>query len=269
MEYDLAVLSVSYLSLPEIDREKEDREAENVLLQGYFSFYEYAVSSWVFHLEAGIPGTITKDLLDQLAESLEVFLDLHWTSPSNTLVASKTMQEKLQPLREFDFHSKLTQAVVSTRKQLGRHRQGPSDDEARGISTITAQFRAVLEKLVSISLDPEKKSTLEKFYGLNWFKCPRINCQYFYKGFPSRNTVSGTWTGTSVLSCAFSKDVQRQPLAVLFQKSSRTRCPTTMTLTCLMVWSFQKSQPLQRQTKNILPRFSAYYARKSSPGNTT
>jgi hypothetical protein len=183
VEYDLAVLSVSYLSLPEIDREKEDWETEKALLQGYFSFYEYAVSSWGFHLEAGIPGAITKDLLDQLAETLEVFLDLHWTSPSNTLVASKTMQEKLQPLREFDFHSKLTQAVVSTRKQLGRHGQDPSDDEALDISTITAQFRAVLEKLASTSPDPEKKSTLEKFYGPNWFKCPRINCQYFYKGF--------------------------------------------------------------------------------------
>ena len=106
MEYDLAVLTVSYLSLPEIDREKEDWETEKVLLQGNFSFYEYAVSLWGFHLEARILGTITKDLLDQLAESLEVFLDLYWTSPSNTLVASKTMQEKLQPLREFDFHSK-------------------------------------------------------------------------------------------------------------------------------------------------------------------
>jgi hypothetical protein len=184
VEYDMAVLSVSYLSLPEIDKEKEDWETEKALLQGYFSFYDYAVSSWVFHLEAGIPGAITKDLLDRLAETLEVFLDLHWSDPSNTLVASKTIQEKLQPLREFDFHGKLTQAVVSTRKQLRRHGQGPSDEEALDISTITAQSRAVLEKLAFTSTDPEKKSTLEKFYGPNWFKCPRINCQYFYKGFP-------------------------------------------------------------------------------------
>ncbi|KAH0563509.1 hypothetical protein GP486_001930 [Trichoglossum hirsutum] len=183
VEYDLAVLSVSYLSLPEIDKEKEAWETEKALLQGYFSFYEYAVSSWCFHLEAGIPGAITKDLLDQLAEALEVFLDLHWSSPSNTLVASKTLQEKLQPLRESDFYNKLTQAIISTRKQLGRHGQGPSDDEALDIPTITAQYRAVLEKLSSASSDPEMKSTLKKFYGPNWFKCPRINCQYFYKGF--------------------------------------------------------------------------------------
>jgi hypothetical protein len=76
VEYDLAILSVSYLSLPEITKGREDYETEEALLQGFFSFYEYAVSSWVLHLEAGV-SVPAKELLAQLAEALEVFLDLH------------------------------------------------------------------------------------------------------------------------------------------------------------------------------------------------
>jgi hypothetical protein len=45
---------VSYLRLPSLTKGVEDHETEKAWLEGFFSFYEYAVSSWVFHLEAGI-----------------------------------------------------------------------------------------------------------------------------------------------------------------------------------------------------------------------
>ncbi|KAH8789515.1 hypothetical protein F5882DRAFT_354269 [Hyaloscypha sp. PMI_1271] len=183
VEYDLAILSVSYLSLPEITKDREDCETEEALLQGFFSFYEYAVSSWVFHLEAGV-SVPAKELLAQLAEALEVFLDLHWTDSPEALVVSKTTKDKLQPLQEYDIYSRLVQAVISTRKQFGRHGQGPSDDEVLDLSTITAEVRTVLERLTPTSTGPERQLTLEGFYGPNQFKCPRVNCQYFYKGFP-------------------------------------------------------------------------------------
>jgi hypothetical protein len=183
VEYDLAILIVSYLSFPGIDKAKENWKTEGTILQGYFSFYEYAVSSWIFHLEAGISAASTNDLLNQLTEPLGVFLELHWTGSSSTVVASKTVQEKFQLLKEYDFHSKLLQAVVSTRKQLGRYGLGPSDEDVLDISLITAHFRAVLESLVSNNVNTEQTLKLKELYGPNLFKCPRINCQYFYKGF--------------------------------------------------------------------------------------
>lgn len=112
-----------------------------------------------------------------------MFLELHWTGSSSTVVASKTVQEKFQLLKEYDFHSKLLQAVVSTRKQLGRYGLGPSDEDVLDISLITAHFRAVLESLVSNNVNTEQTLKLKELYGPNLFKCPRINCQYFYKGF--------------------------------------------------------------------------------------
>jgi hypothetical protein len=155
-------------------------------VQGYFSFYEYAVSSWASHLEAGIAAANTKGLLDQLAESLEVFLDLHSSNHSNALVASKTLQDRLYPLKEFAFYTQVTQAIVSIRKELRRNGQGPSKDEPLDISMITTKVRRVLENLVSAARNPETELTLKIFYGPNLFKCPRINCQYFYKGFSNQ-----------------------------------------------------------------------------------
>lgn len=61
--YDLANLSVSFLSFPEINKEKADLDIEKAVMNGFFSFFEYAVSSWTFHLEAGI-SLATKDPMD-------------------------------------------------------------------------------------------------------------------------------------------------------------------------------------------------------------
>ena len=182
VEYDLAILSVSYLSLPSVTKGVEDHETEKSWLEGFFSFYEYAVSSWVFHLEAGI-AIEKKELLDQLAEALEVFLELHWVESSDTLVVLKTIQDRLQPMKEYGMFSKLRQAVFSTRRQLGRHGQGPFADEVLDLSSITKEVRAVLETLSSTSSGTDRQLILDRFYGPNRFKCPRINCQYFYKGF--------------------------------------------------------------------------------------
>ena len=173
---------MSYLSLPSVTKGVEDHETEKSWLEGFFSFYEYAVSSWVFHLEAGI-AIEKKELLDQLAEALEVFLELHWVESSDTLVVSKTIQDKLQPMKEYGMFSKLVQAVFSTRKQLGRHGQGPVADEVLDLSSITKEVRRVLETLSSTSDGTDRQLILDRFYGPNRFKCPRINCQYFYKGF--------------------------------------------------------------------------------------
>jgi hypothetical protein len=129
---------VSYLSLPSVTKGVEDHETEKSWLEGFFSFYEYAVSSWVFHLEAGI-AIEKKELLDQLAEALEVFLELHWVESSETLVVSKTIQDNLQPMKEYGMFSKLGQAAFSTRKQLGRHGQGPVADEILDLSSITKE----------------------------------------------------------------------------------------------------------------------------------
>ena len=173
---------MSYLSLPSVTKGVEDHGTEKAWLEGFFSFYEYAVSSWVFHLEAGIVIE-KKELLDQLAEALEVFLELHWVERPNTLVVSKMIQDKLQPMKEYGIFSKLTQAVFSTRKQLGRHGQGPGADEVLDLSPITEEVRTVLETLSSTSKGTDRQLILDRFYGPNRFKCPRINCQYFYKGF--------------------------------------------------------------------------------------
>jgi hypothetical protein len=224
-------------------------------VQGYFSFYEYAVSSWASHLEAGIAAANTKGLLDQLAESLEVFLDLHSSNHSNALVASKTLQDRLYPLKEFAFYTQVTQAIVSIRKELRRNGQGPSKDEPLDISMITTKVRRVLENLVSAARNPETELTLKIFYGPNLFKCPRINCQYFYKGFSNQGHRD-----QHVARRASLKAAQLQLLAVLLRRILQTICPTIMALK--MIWIFPKSQLSQKESKIIHPPFNVIAAPK-------
>jgi hypothetical protein len=49
------------------------------------------------------------------------------------------MSDKLQQMKEYGIFSKLPQVVFSTRKQVGRHGQGPVADEVLDLSSITKE----------------------------------------------------------------------------------------------------------------------------------
>src|SRR5436190_13752773 len=113
-EIKLATLCIDYLKLPAF----VDLATENMVLNGDYGFMDYAVLYWIRHLEAGILQADNHELMKQLAESLEIFIDSHWSSPTATFVVSKRNSERLQFFRAFPFYDKLEQTVVSTRKQL-------------------------------------------------------------------------------------------------------------------------------------------------------
>lgn len=177
VEYELALLSISYLSLPAMVSGIQEPETENNIFQGVFSFYDYAISSWAVQLELGIEGASTPELLEQLAKTIEVFLNIYFIDSSKPIQVSRTLLERLQPLSKYDFHDRLSQAMTRSRKQKY---DGISD-----LPDVTSNFRTILEKIASSSPEGAIKAKLAQNYGPNWYKCSRVNCQYFHKGFAS------------------------------------------------------------------------------------
>src|SRR5438046_1259925 len=81
-EIKLATLCIDYLKLPAF----VDVATENMVLNGDYGFMDYAVLYWIRHLEAGVLRSDDHEqLMKQLAESLEIFIQEHWNSPSATL----------------------------------------------------------------------------------------------------------------------------------------------------------------------------------------
>lgn len=182
-ELTLASLCIDYLNLPAFTHGvTNDR-----VLNGDYGFMDYAVIYWVRHLEAGV--TMQTDdheqLMQQLAESLETFIEEHWIYPRDAPGLAGRDREKFQFFQALPFYSKLEKTVASTKKQLRNFGNIEDGGFALNLSAIVNDVRYELEQIVSGAMDPSTRRIIDKRYGDNHFKCSRFSCQSFTTGFPS------------------------------------------------------------------------------------
>jgi Zinc finger, C2H2 type len=177
------MLSIAYLTLPQMDNLRSDEDIMIDLMNGSLAFYDYASSCWVLHLLSGITDSSAGDTLIHLRETLETFIEVHFVSKFKPLPVSKKIERSLAPLQDSESYDQISQAIAWAQKQLGAQGQGVDPDEALDLPRITKSIRSVLEDLRIKSVPKNDLEKLEQFYGLNWFKCPRVNCYYYHQGF--------------------------------------------------------------------------------------
>ncbi|KAF2800244.1 hypothetical protein K505DRAFT_229183, partial [Melanomma pulvis-pyrius CBS 109.77] len=225
VEFELAHLCLTYLSFDLFSYGLPKSEIRSALFAGQYSFADYAICFWAPHLTACVQELKSLDAHNEkdLIESIGVFVDLHWASPNKRLVVSKTMEDNLSSLKSHDFHEKILQAIIANKNQLLPTGKGPSDDEVLHLSEVSQAIRNEME---TIALSPETtqddKTKLEQFYGSNWFKCRRINCQFYSRGFPSKSqrddhiskhersfTCTEEGCPQAVIGCTAAKDLKK------------------------------------------------------------
>ncbi|KAI3335699.1 putative zinc finger protein [Ustulina deusta] len=182
-ELKLATFCIDYLNLPACVHSPTEEQ----VLNGEYGFMDYAVIYWLRHVEAGITLKTDEDeqLMDQLAESLGIFINQHWTSPSNALILAKRHSDKLQFFKVFPFYDQLEQVVASTRRQLKFFGNMKREEIALDLVDLVSNVRDILERIVSGATDPSIQEMVDERYGSNLFKCPRFSCQFFTAGFSS------------------------------------------------------------------------------------
>ena len=226
-DYELARLAVGYLCFPEICPKLPSTAVREALLLGSYSWYEYAVSFWVSHLWTWLHEPSKEGQIVEIAEDLEVLLDLHYSRPQNPQSISKTIHEKLRSFSKFGIYNDLAQAVVFSRKQLASRDREESGEHTLQFPNITAHIRSELERMLSTELSADAHSTLKKYYGTGLFKFPHLNCQYFYKGFDDRHqrdrhtqrhdrAYNCIFEGcpTAVFGCLSKRDLDRHMLEI-------------------------------------------------------
>jgi DNA-directed RNA polymerase subunit RPC12/RpoP len=214
-DLQLASLCVDYLNFPGFTDELEDMD--RLILEGYYAFMDYAVTYWVRHLEACLVflGKEDSGVVD-ISGALENFIELHYTAPATRLPITKRNAARLRCLEGLDCYDELQRAVRSTRKQLSFYGELDEDEVALDLGNIVKGVREALEKLVLKAQSGDGTcEKLEKYYGSNLFKCPRLSCKFFSNGFatatqrdqhlgkhqrPFRCTVSGCPNGTIGMS---------------------------------------------------------------------
>lgn len=182
----MSYLGLSYLGTPQPDTNHIPENTQDDIVGGFYGLLDYSSACWVFHLQRSFDKSNIaqeKDLLEELTETLEEFVEIHWSSGSKKLPVSASIQRMLSSLSKSDSHDRILQAVAWSKRQLGIHGQAPSNDEALDLWKRVDKVRGTLEDLSTSTISKEKRSSLEHHYGQKHFKCPRISCYYYHEGF--------------------------------------------------------------------------------------
>ena len=185
----MATRCLAYLSMPAFDIFDTQESIDKKVMQGAYSFADYAVCFWAYHLESSVSDLSLghDELLQSITEHLEVFIDTYWTDTGKPFVVSNTLRERMQALKPSERYEQACQAVSAAKHWLRPTSKSPTSDDILSLSVVLGQIRATIERISLTVLSPEGFiKPLAQFYGQNLYKCPRLNCQYFHQGFETK-----------------------------------------------------------------------------------
>ncbi|KAK9783909.1 putative C2H2-type domain-containing protein [Seiridium cardinale] len=141
------------------------RNVATLVPGGYFAFMDYVIPQWLRHLELGIAvAGQGRELVSDLQESLELFLNIHFMAPIRHFAVSQV-------------------AVISKRKELTLFGEMKENETALDLADIVKNVREAIKIIHSNLTGADDKAKMEQIYGQNIFKCPRFSCRYFCSGF--------------------------------------------------------------------------------------
>ena len=179
--YELCSLSVTYLQLPFVDSELDTADIDDYVLDGSYSFLDYAVSCWVYHLLDWLPESQPQQN-EPLATTLDLMLKGHFTAPAQAQTVAKGLRGALQPLQSAECYDALSQAVIWMRKVIASL-ETPAQNNILDFQEVIGAARQRIEWLSQASASEQQSCQLKGHYGENIFKCSRLWCPAFNTGF--------------------------------------------------------------------------------------
>ncbi|WYZ39760.1 hypothetical protein EsH8_IV_000101 [Colletotrichum jinshuiense] len=222
VQCDLAILCLRYLSLRCFAAaDYTEAERRDHILQGYFSFQDYAMSQWYKHIDTVIAdcrdvfpfpspypspapssSSDTRQLAPEASAAQEVWRDYYTASFSSALSAFVSAYDlDLKPPAEthpdLPLDSLSAYANLPFHAHLGRlwnhiftHQKSPVDERnkpgIRRLESALESHRAAIENDFRPSMGTVGDDTMEHYYGPNLFKCQRTLCKFFHQGFDNR-----------------------------------------------------------------------------------
>ncbi|KAI0460288.1 hypothetical protein F5B21DRAFT_498886 [Xylaria acuta] len=171
-----------------------DESVYSNLIDGTYSFHYYASACWAMHLQEGISELKIGAELTQLLESLETFIEIHWSPTHKPLQDLKRVRVSLDSVKKSEYFEKIIYAVGWAKRQSSKYGQGPSPDDALDLWQVTKKVRSVLED-AQPSDDEEEK--LRRFYGLHRFNALELTAYAIIKvlaHLSNDNTISTSMT---------------------------------------------------------------------------
>ena len=183
----MTVLCLAYLSFECFDLKNSNQDTRTFISDGSYALQDYAVAHWVDHLDGCIEviSEAEPESMKQLEDVLQKFLNYRvWYKSETNGDRTVAVTQRITHFFKSDIAEKLLLVLPSCRATNNQKDKLEIDDSYLG-----AQLRSVrstFEKMVAVltpNSDVEKEYRV--YYGLNWFKCPKMDCLYFHTGFSS------------------------------------------------------------------------------------
>lgn len=181
--HELCSLSITYLQFACVNSELDTADIDNDVLEGSYSFLDYAMSCWVYHLLDWLPESEPQQT-KLLAARLDSMLGQHLTTPIRAQPIAKSLRETLQPLEGSSCYNELSQTIVWVRK-IFTLSETQTEVDLLDLREIVTAVRKRIEWLSQSSESEQQSRQLREHYGEKVFKCSRLWCSSFYTGFQS------------------------------------------------------------------------------------
>ncbi|KAK7917257.1 hypothetical protein PG985_010865 [Apiospora marii] len=186
-ELSLSILCMHYLTFECF--EDTGPEALRVAAQeGHFAFQDYATAHWTEHFINAVhldEQDLTEATKNEFCDALVNFesrydedLDVPTSVDTERVSKAWAMVDCPQTLKRIFDHSEQVSSWKDDRRDVV---------SLPSLKTAFVRNREVLEHMLA-GLPQESQyvsQQLSTIYGLNWYKCPKVTCYYFHRGFAS------------------------------------------------------------------------------------
>src|SRR4051812_30459717 len=151
-EFAFTLRCIEYLSLPGFDADLEGSAIVRHARQGYYAFLDYAYAYWARHLENSITFANAENDVQELEESLGLFVDMHWTEPKTRISVPKSTLDCLKALKGLENFQKIALAIYISRKELSTFGKPSSTEQVLVLQQVVENVRTALEEMDSSDL---------------------------------------------------------------------------------------------------------------------
>jgi hypothetical protein len=196
VEKQMALLCLNYLSFDNLDANIAHEAMRQHLMDGDYTFLEYATLHWNHHLESAAQFVNKDDLLDSADLGVALNQNFEIFQPESTLEvkemkeyekATKHYIQRCATLQPSDcFHTLIALLSHAKASRISREQL-----DALGPPGITIRnVRLMLEQLsLPQALNSPEKQKLKDYFGDKWHKCPHHACYYFHEGFSQASSL--------------------------------------------------------------------------------
>ena len=246
-EQKLALLCLRYLTFRCFDHDMSESELSDFVVEGYYAFQDYASLHWLDHLES------LYQMQDQSGSVYTKGLGLAVKKFSEKYGHQLGEREET-PRIEADYLSN-DEPIDHLFPLLAEIKGSRTQDETiaalGALGDVVNRVRSNIEQFIdTANPDADSIQEMQRYYGFNWYKCPKHPCFYFHEGFSDAKLRDRHKDRHERPHCCTEPGCPRLKIGFASEKELKKHVDITHPNPEALSWKFSKVREQQLQNKS-------------------